>query len=135
MSKALKIWLIVATALVLVGILIFGSVMTVFNWDFSKLSTSEFETNNHKIGENFNNISVNSDTASITFLPTDDGKCRVVCDEFEKEKHSVRIENGTLKVALNEDKEWYEHIGIYSNEMQITLYLPKADYQKLLTGE
>ena len=51
MSKALKIWLIVATALVLVGILIFGSVMTVFNWDFSKLSTSEFETNNHKIGQ------------------------------------------------------------------------------------
>ena len=100
MSKALKIWLIVATALVLVGILIFGSVMTVFNWDFSKLSTSEFETNNHKIGENFNNISVNSDTASITFLPTDDGKCRVECFENVKAKHSVTVSDGTLYINL-----------------------------------
>ena len=130
MSKALKIWLIVATALVLVGILIFGSVMTVFNWDFSKLSTSEFETNNHKIGENFNNISVNSDTASITFLPTDDGKCRVECFENVKAKHSVTVSDGTLYINLENKRTWHDYIMNFGSA-KISVYLPKTEYESL----
>ena len=130
MSKALKIWLIVATALVLVGILIFGSVMMVFNWDFSKLSTSEFETNNHKIGENFNNISVNSDTASITFLPTDDGKCRVECFENVKAKHSVTVSDGTLYINLENKRTWHDYIMNFGSA-KISVYLPKTEYAEL----
>ena len=38
MSKSMKIWLIVATSLILVGGIIFGGIMMALNWDFSKIS-------------------------------------------------------------------------------------------------
>ena len=40
MSKK-TIWLVIAALLVLLGVLIFSGVMTIFNWDFTKLSTDE----------------------------------------------------------------------------------------------
>ena len=42
MSKRKKIWLILATVLTLVGILLFGVTMTILKWDFQKLNTAKF---------------------------------------------------------------------------------------------
>ena len=63
MSKITKIWLIIAASLVLVGCIIFGGVMTMLKWDFTKLSTGKYETHNYEIDEKFNNISIVTDTA------------------------------------------------------------------------
>ena len=45
MSKASKIWLVVAASLVALGIIIFGVVMSMLEWNFAKLSTVKYETN------------------------------------------------------------------------------------------
>ena len=45
MSKITKIWLIIAASFVLIGCIIFGGVMTMLKWDFTKLSTDKYETN------------------------------------------------------------------------------------------
>ena len=80
MRKATKIWLIVAVSLLFTGLIIFGSVMTMLRWDFTKLSTVKYETNEHAITQGFKNISIVSDTADIVFLPTD-GDASVICHE------------------------------------------------------
>ena len=131
MSKRTKIWLIAAASLLIIGITLFAVTMAVNGWDFQRLNTAELETNTHEISEDFKDISIDSSTADIKFALSDDGKCRVVCDEFEKEKHTVRIENGTLKVALNEDKEWYEYIGFNLGSPEITIYLPRKEFGDL----
>ena len=56
MSKVVKIWIIVAASLVLVGGVIFVGVMSVLNWDFSKLSTSKLETSSYNITEDFSSV-------------------------------------------------------------------------------
>jgi uncharacterized membrane protein YgdD (TMEM256/DUF423 family) len=37
MSKSVKIWLIIAASLTMIGAIIFSGVMMALNWDFSKI--------------------------------------------------------------------------------------------------
>ncbi len=131
MRTRTKVWLIIAACLVLIGCLLFVGVMTMFNWDFTKLSTVRFELNEHEISENFSNISVDTDTAEIVFLLSDDEKCRVECYEESKAKHSVTVENDTLIIKTVNKKAWYDHIGISFGSPKISVYLPKAQYSAL----
>ncbi len=131
MSKATKIWLIVAAALVASGIIMFGLVMTMLNWDFLKLGTSKYETNRYEIDESFNDISIKTDTSDIAFLPSEDGKIKVVCYEQAKTKHSVSVENDTLIINLLDNRKWYDFIGITFWSTKMTVYLPEGEYGKL----
>lgn len=135
MSKATKIWLIIATSLVILGLIMFAVVMTVNHWDFTKLSTVKYETNTYQVSEEFSNISMKTETADILFAPSDDGMCRVVCYEIENEKHSVAVENGTLTVNVVDEREWYGYIGIMLGTPQITVYLPQKEYNSLVINE
>ena len=105
MSKVIKIWLIVASSLVVAGIIIFGAVMTIFNWDFTKLGTSDYETNRYEIEESFRDLSIDTNTADITVLPSEDGEVKVVCKEKSKLKYSVSVENDTLIVFVSQSSQ------------------------------
>lgn len=131
MRKATKGWLIVATALLLVGLMIFGGAMTVLKWDFTKLSTSKYETNEYGITEAFRSISVRANTADVTFVPSDRDTCSVVCYELTNQKHSVSVEDGTLVIEVKDTRKWYEYIGIQFGSPKITVYLPGGEYEAL----
>ena len=87
----LKKWLIIGASLLLIGCIIFTGVMTMLKWDFKKLSTLNYETNEYMIDNEFKNISVESDTADITFLASDEKSVKVVCHEPSNAKHTVVI--------------------------------------------
>jgi len=135
MSNAVKIWLIIATFLVIIGLVMFVVAMSGCKWDFTKLSTRKYETNSHEISGAFRNISVDTDTANITFVLFSDGKCRVECYEEEKAKHSVAVQEDTLVIKVVDEKVWYDYIGIGFGSPKITVYLPKAEYASLTVKE
>lgn len=135
MSKSTKIWLIIATTLILIGCIIFGGVMSKLNWDFSKLSTNKFETNTHKIADDFNNISINTSTADIVFELSDDNTCSIVCYEKAKQKHSIYVQNDTLLLELSQNKNWHDHIEINFSTPKITVFLPEMQYESLNINE
>ena len=132
MNKAVKIWLIVASALVLVGAITFFGVMSAMEWNFLRLSTEKYETNKHEISENFESISIKTDTPDIVFLMSNDEKCRVECYESEKAKHSVTVKGRTLDIAVVNERKWYDNIYIgFSSAPKIKIYLPKSEYEEL----
>ncbi len=135
MSKKTKIWLIIAASLVLVGLMILGGVMTVLKWDFTKLSTHKYETNNYEISEDYNNISIKIDTADVVFIPSKNGETSVVCKEHENLRHSVSLKDETLVIELNDTRKWYEYIGINFGVPKITVYMPAAEYGNLFIKE
>ena len=98
-------------------------------------SLSDYETNIHKINEEFDNISIKTDTADIAFVLSDDGTCRVVCYEDAKKSHSVEVQDGTLAVNVVNNKKWYDHIGVNIDSPKITVYLPEAAYSSLVIEE
>ena len=135
MRKKTKIWLVIATALVVVGCVIFGGVMTMLQWDFTKLSTVKYETNDYEIDENYKNISIVTDTADIVFMPSQNSKSSIVCHEQKNVKHSVTVKDDTLVIAVVDTRKWYEYIGINIGTPKITVYLPNAEYEKLFIKE
>lgn len=131
MKKATKIWLMVAASLMVIGLIIFSVVMTKYNWDFSRLSTEKYKTNTYETTGDFNNISINTDTADIIFALSDNGKCKVECYESEKLKHSVITKDDTLTIETVNKNNWYDYIGINFNSPKITIFLPKIKYTAL----
>ena len=135
MKKATKVWLITAAALVLAGCILFAGVMSVLGWDFKRLSTVRYETNLTEVSEAFSEISVTTETADVTFLLSDDGKCSVECYEAENAVHSVRAADGVLTIELNDQRSWQDHIGVYFGSPAITVRLPRAEYDALRVSQ
>ena len=131
MRTRTKVWLITAASLALIGCILFAGVMITLKWDFMELATVKYETNTYEISNAFDSISVNTDTADMTFAFSDDGKCRVECHEEEKAKHSVAVEDGTLVIELIQERTVYDligYIGLNFDTPKITVYLPKTEY-------
>ena len=131
MSKTTKIWLIIAASFVLVGGIIFGGVMTMLKWDFTKLSTVKYETNDYEITEKLNNISIMTDTADVVFVPSENKKTSVVCHELKNAKHSVTVQDGKLVIEIIDTRKWYEYIGINFGTPKITVCIPQDEYGAL----
>lgn len=131
----MKKWLFTATFLVIVGLMIFAVVMSEYNWNFNRLSTTKYESNIYETSQEFSNISINTDASDITFVLSDDGKCKIECYEDEKEKHSVTVDSDTLVIKSINEKFWYDYIGISFESPRITVYLPKSEYTTLSIKE
>jgi DUF4097 and DUF4098 domain-containing protein YvlB len=125
----------IGAALVIIGAIIFVAVMTAYRWDFSKLGSAKYETNTYEITEDFSSICVNTETADILFVASEDGTCRVVCYESEKTRHSVEVRDGTLTVAMVDERAWVDHIGFSFKTPKITVYLPASEYASVCIKE
>ena len=139
MKIATLIWIIVASLLVLAGLILFVSVMISVRWNFNALSTSEYETNTYSLTEGFNSISVTSDTSDVSFLISEDDRVTVKCHDQKNLRHTVSVKDGVLTVEVNDSRKWYERIGINFGSPRVTVYLPKGEYGdlsvKLITGD
>lgn len=135
MGKTMRIWLIIATALVVVGAIVFTAALAACGWDFSKLSTVKFETNSYSGSDSIASILVDTDTADIRFAPSEDGQWKVVCHEAEKMNHTVSVEDGVLTIKVGDEREWYDHIGIWVGSEKVTIYLPEQEYASLVIQE
>lgn len=131
MSKFTKIWLIIAASLVIIGATVFVGGMSMLKWDFRNFSTLKQETNTYEISESYKNISIITDTADITFIPTDAEKTSVICKEQQNLNHSVTIKDGSLTIELTDSRKWYQYISIGVNNSSVEIYLPEEEYAKL----
>ncbi len=135
MKKSTKIWLVLASFLIIIGLTMFAFAMTKYNWDFKKLSTEKYKTTTHQISEDFENISINTDTVDIIFVLSNDKKCKIECFESEKSSHIVTAKDNTLTIENANNQHWYDNIGINFNSPKITVYLPKTEYASLSIKE
>lgn len=131
MGRSMNIWIIVAIVLIIVGGLIFGGTMSAIKWDFNKLGTNKIETNTYVVTEKFKCISIDTESTDIIFLPSEDKGCKVVCTEEVNAKHNVKVEDNTLVIEIENKKEWFENIGIHVGKLEMTVYLPKSEYEAL----
>lgn len=131
MGKQTKVWLEIAVALLVIGCLILGGVMTIMEWDFSRLSTTEYEINEYTLEQSFQNIQITTDTADIIFVPTQQSDVMVTCHEHSNIHHTVTVNGDTLTIQTKDTRKWYEYIGINLGSQSITVALPHAQYDTL----
>lgn len=127
MNRITKLSFIIATSLIVAGFVLFAVVMTALGWDFSKLNTVKYESNSHLSFEVINDISITTSTADISFVPTRDSYITVECYEMVNSNHSVSFDGGKLTIEEQDNRPWYEHIGINFGSPKITVYLPQRN--------
>jgi DUF4097 and DUF4098 domain-containing protein YvlB len=139
MKKRTIVWLLIATIMVIVGSSLFVGAMMKVNWDFRKLSTVQYETNRYEFSESVGDISIDTVTADIELVPSEGPTVSVVCLEESRAKHSVTVQDGTLIIEVDDERKWYDHIGIHFGNPKITVYLPAGEYGalsvKVTTGD
>lgn len=126
----MKKLLIIAAVLIIIGAVIFVSVMITYDWDFGKLGTKNYITNTHTLDSKPVTININVDTADIQFIPSNEIK--VECFEQTNYKHTVLLEGDILNINLVDERKWYEYININFNSPSIVIYLPSGEYGSLV---
>ena len=129
--KKMKLAMTVATILILVGGIVFTSAMSAHGWDFSKLTTVEYESKTYVIEESIDNISVITDTADVIFVKSTDEKIKVETYLPKDDKHTVEILENTLTVKRESNFNWSEFFRINFKSAKITIYLPEGEYGSL----
>ena len=118
--------IIIASSLVGAGLVFAVIALLMVDFDFTRLGTEKYVTNEYTFSESFKNISINGDTEDITFVRSDDATCKVVCYEDESELHDVNVRTDTLTIEEKKSRMW--HFGISTHKPTITVYLPDRDY-------
>ena len=133
MRTSVKVCIIVAASLMLLGALAFGVALALGGLNVVKFGGVEYVEREYLIDYEFENISIKDKTADIKILPTKDSKARVVCQESRWLGYTVSANaEDTLEIELVDSRKWYEHISLFSiGEAEITLYLPEGEYGKL----
>lgn len=126
-----KKWIVAALILLGTGVVICGIALVATGFDFGRLSTGKYVTNTHTIEDEFQDIQVNLDTEKVVFSPSDDGSCRVVCFEEEKDPCNVRVDGQTLVIDKPNKHNWRLNFGFGLESPEVTIYLPEKTYREL----
>lgn len=131
MKAKLIITIVVAAALIFIGIAVAACGFAMSGFDIKNLTTDPEVTNYVTIDQDFNSIIIDATTADLKILPSTDGQCKIDLVERENLYFMPSVENGILTINEIDDRKWYEYIGISWGNMSITLYLPKEQYDSL----
>ena len=131
MKSSTVLLIILAIVLIIAGVVIAAAAGIAGNWTFGDTDVN-YETKEYQVSEDFDVISIKTETDDVVFVPSEGGSCKVVCLELEKLTHTVEVENGALVIKSSDTREWYEKIfGISFKSPKTTVYLPKAEYASL----
>lgn len=135
MKKRTIIAIIIALLLILAGV-----VLLVMGLSFADNGTQETATLQQQevlLEEGFTSIQINTGDCDVNFVPYEGvANAHVVMLEGERVSHSICVEDGTLKIQMQDNRKWTDHIGIFSvlgstETMNITVYLPNAEYDSV----
>ncbi len=127
-----KTLMIVAAALVVVGLLTCGISFAALDFDPTRLSSSSFETNEYSLTEDFQNINITIDSAKVELVPSETGECLIECRESKDEPYDVEVNGATLVITQQRNRSF--NIGLITEKPKITLHLPKDTYSSLTLG-
>lgn len=131
MKTSVKTALIIATVTLILGIVLACVGISMAGLNFINLVTETYTPITYGVSDDFANIIVETDTHDLSFVLSEKNECRVVCDETNKLTHTVSVQDGTLVIKTVNSKNWYDYIGIFTQNHTITVYLPKEEYNAI----
>ncbi len=156
MDRNTKKWLIIATLLVLTGVIVLLATLSLNNWDNTELNlyvnktqtnSTNFKTTTFDVGEPFSNISVKSSASDLIFIKSSEPTTKVITYIPENLEYKVTVDENTLKIEETKDNPPHSSeiltlplkITISSSSdsksengfPKITVYLPKSAYDSL----
>lgn len=122
---------ITGAILMVAGIILSALGLGLVGEDTQSIFKSKLTEKTIEVGEDFSNIQINTDTTDVVFSLSEDGSCRILCRETEQQPHTAKVENGTLFIKQENDREWYHYIGFHFEIPSVEIQLPKAAFESL----
>lgn len=126
----MKKWMIIATVLTVLGILLCFVGLATMNFDFTRLNSQSIVTKTYSV-DTFQSIYIDTDVSNVSFHLSEDGKNKVFVQEFDNMPHSVQVHDGILNIQHRDSRKWYDHIGFFWGETKVELHLSQAEYDRL----
>lgn len=134
MKKGTIIALIVAIALIITG-----GMILVLGLSFAGDSTQESRLVRKEIivKESFDRIQIDTADCDVKFAVfSDRDDCMIDIRAYERVNHTATVEDGTLKIKMDDERNWTDNISIFNvygktESMEMTVYLPAAEYESL----
>lgn len=131
-----KIFLIAAAALIIGGLFLMGGAFVASGMDFTRFDTNNYQENHYAVTEAFQNIDIQANEARITlqYAEAPAGSsltAEIHCTEREKTTYNVRVENGTLRISMDDRRKWYDYIAMFSKSLTLQVILPQKEYAAL----
>ena len=126
---------LVAILLLIAGIAITGAAFIMTDFSLEGFATESFEETTCTIEGDFNHVLIATQEHDLTILPSENGECMIVFDKIKAQKNEYApeyaIDSDTLVINIVDNRKWFDHIGIFSGEVSMTLYLPESHYTSL----
>ena len=99
--------------------------------ELKNLFITPYQTQTLDISDDFSDIFIETDTANVQFLISEDDECHVVAYTQKNINYDAKVEDGVLNISIHDDREWYECIQVGVESSSLTVYLPKNEYSAL----
>lgn len=130
MMRKTKWRLILAVALLVVGLILTIGAMKMLHWNIAALGLPAYDTATYELTDPVSSLTIEAGTADVTIAKTNGDHGRVVCYEKEKQHYAVGMRGDELVITLNDQRKWYERLFSYGHP-NITVYLPEGEYAAL----
>ena len=124
-------WFGAAIALIVIGLAIITGTVIASGFDMKKLGGEEYENREIAVPDSFSKIDIRVSISDVEFKRSEDGTCKVVSWESKSYKHTVKTDDGVLKITSMENRKWYEFTMFQFDSPKVTVYLPEESYQSL----
>ncbi len=132
MKKAIKITILIAVGLVVLGLgMVFVSVAA-GGFDIRNVvKTRTYVEKTYEVTEDFENLQLDFSSNDLQVLPSENGKMKLVCYESDNITYDVKVENKTLVIEEKIDTTIGSIFNFEFNFEDQTnkLYLPKDQYK------
>ena len=127
---------ITAVVLLLTGLILFGTAFVLGGFDFpihgnAKLTENIYMENTYSVDQTFTKIEIDASETDIRFSPGKDGNCAVICEEPDKVTYTAAVEDGTLKIAVDDRRTWADRLMLFSRTPVMTVCLTEDAYEAL----
>lgn len=132
----MKTALIIALIALVVGALILGIGWVLLQKNPIDKNVFKDKVYPFGIDELPNRIDISTVNSRVEFRTIEGDEWRVECVDKEKIYHKVELIDGVLTIKEIDDRQWYEHIGLFSNlrPQTVIVYLPEGTYGALNIG-
>ena len=132
MKKRTIIALIVAAALILGGAALIAVGLYTGNGNTYATNIFALEERTVTIDQTFESIVVETGDTDVTFVPFNgNADAHIVFLERAKISHHTSVQGGALKIRMTDHRQWMEHIRFGGKSMEMTIYLPRKQYESL----
>ena len=137
--KRTAIAILIAVLVVAIGGGLCFAGLSAVHFDFKKLDRTEYLTRTYDFSDPIREIDLTCGTADVELIAAEDGRCRLVCFENERERYAVSNDDGRLTIRRETDERGWSLFSFAFKSPKITISLPAGTYEllqaELSTGE